>query len=190
MRTWLVALALWLLAAPAPAAVIAYVVAPASAGLGSQFDVELRATLGDPTLGWGVDLGYDASKVQLVSGPTIGSDWTAVAASDGDGLAGVALGAGLTGDHRLAVLRFQAIAQGSASFVLSETVSDLSEGFALDPTGFAQVTYQGATVNIVPEPATGLLSALGFAGLAAARRTRARATAQANSSSRSDTTRR
>jgi len=189
MRTWLLALALWLVAAPAPAAVVAYVVAPASAGIGSQFDVELRATLGDSTLGWGVDLGYDASKVQLVSGPTIGSDWTAVAASDGDGLAGVAL-AGLTGDHRLAVLRFQAIALGNASFVLGETLSDLSEGFALDPTGFAQTTYQGATVNIVPEPATALLSALGLAGMAVARRRRARATAQAKSSSRSDSTRR
>ena len=187
MRTWLLALALWLLAAPAPAAVMAYVVAPASVGIGSQFDVELRATLGDATLGWGVDLGYDASKVQLVSGPTIGSDWTAVAASDGDGLAGVAL-LGLTGDHRLALLRFQAIAQGSASFVLSETLSDLSEGFALDPTGFAQTTYQGATVNVVPEPATALLSALGLAGMAVARRPRA--PAQAKSSSRSDTTRR
>ena len=187
MRTWLLALALWLLAAPAPAAVMAYVVAPASVGIGSQFDVELRATLGDATLGWGVDLGYDASKVQLVSGPTIGSDWTAVAASDGDGLAGVAL-AGLTGDHRLALLRFQAIALGNVSFVLSETLSDLSEGFALDPTGFAQTTYQGATVNIVPEPATALLSALGLAGMAVARRPRA--PAQAKSSSRSDTTRR
>jgi hypothetical protein len=165
----LLALASLLLAAPAPAAVIAYVVAPASVGIGTQFDVELRANLGDPTIGWGLDLGFDPSVVQKVSGPTIGPDWLAATASDGDGLAGISL-TGLSGDRRLAVVRFQAIAQGSTSFVLSDTLADLSEGFALDPSGFATVQYQSATVQVVPEPGTALLALLGLAGMALARR--------------------
>ena len=184
MRIRLLALSLLasLWAAPAGAAVIARVIAPASVGIGAQFDVELRADLGDPVLGWGLDLGFDPAIVQRVSAPTIGPDWFAVAVSDGDGLAGVAAG-GLTGDRRLAVVRFQAIALGSTSFVLSDTLADLSEGFALDPAGFAAVQYQSASVNVVPEPGTALLTALGLAGLAAGRR-------YACSSSRSDTTRR
>ena len=168
----LLALAPFLLAAPAPAAVIAYVVAPATVPIGSSFDVELRASLGDATLGWGLDLGFDPAAVHLVSAPVIGADWAAVSASDGDGLAGIALGAGLTGDRRLAVVRFEAVALGATNFVLSETLSDLSEGFALDPSGFATAQYQGATVNVIPEPGTALLTALGLAGLAARRRAR------------------
>ncbi|HEX5065659.1 MAG TPA: cohesin domain-containing protein [Myxococcota bacterium] len=163
----LLALASLSWAAPAPAAVIAYVTAPANVGIGAQFDVELRATLGDPVVGWGLDLGFNPSVVQKVS-TTVGPDWLAVSASDADGLAGISL-TGLTGDRRLAVVRFQAIALGSTSFVLSDTMADLSEGFALDPSGFASVQYQSATVQVVPEPGTALLVALGVTGLAARR---------------------
>jgi hypothetical protein len=169
MRRMLLALTSLLLAAPASAAVIAYVIAPVSVDVGTQFDIELRGNLGDPTLGWGLDLGFDPAVVQPVGAPTIGPDWIAATASDGDGLAGIAL-TGLSGDRRLAVVRFQAIALGSTSFVLSDTLADLSEGFALDPTGFATVQYQSATVNVVPEPATALLLVLGITGLAARRR--------------------
>ena len=169
MRRMLLALTSLLLAAPASAAVIAYVIAPVSVDVGTQFDIELRGNLGDPTLGWGLDLGFDPAVVQPVGVPTIGPDWIAATASDGDGLAGIAL-TGLSGDRRLAVVRFQAIALGSTSFVLSDTLADLSEGFALDPTGFATVQYQSATVNVVPEPATALLLVLGITGLAARRR--------------------
>jgi hypothetical protein len=169
MLVALVPCLLW--AAPAPAAVIARVIAPATVGVGAQFDVELRADLGDPVLGWGLDLAFDPAVVQRITPTTIGPDWFAVSASDGDGLAGIAAG-GLTGERQLAVLRFQAIALGSTSFVLSDTLADLSEGFALDPAGFASVTYQGASVNVVPEPGTALLTALGLLGLAARRRAR------------------
>ena len=170
MRMLLSLVVPWLLwAAPAPAAVIARVIAPATVGVGAQFDVELRADLGDPVLGWGLDLTFDPAVVQRVSPPAIGADWLAVTASDGDGLAGIAAG-GLTGDRRLAIVSFQAIALGSTSFVLSDTLTDLSEGFALDPAGFAAVQYQSASVNVVPEPGTALLTALGLVGLAARRR--------------------
>ena len=58
MRMILALTSLWL-AAPASAAVIGYVVAPASVAVGAQFDIELRGNLGEPVLGWGVDLGFN-----------------------------------------------------------------------------------------------------------------------------------
>jgi hypothetical protein len=194
MRTWtfLAVSAVWLAAAPAPAAVIARVVAPAQAQLGTSFDIELRASLSQPTLGWGLDLGFDPALVQRSGAPTIASPWTSVAAADGDGLAGIyfppAGGVGLSGaDVLLAVVRFQAQALGVTQLTLSATISDLGEGFALDPDGFdPSVVFQGAQVTIVPEPHTAALVALGLLGLAvlAAQRRRARQTCSIRSAER------
>ena len=173
----LLSLALWLAAAPVQATVIARVVAPATVQVGSFFDVELRASLPDPILGWGLDLSADPLLVQRSGAASISSSWIAFAAPDGDGLAGVYLpppqGMGITGsDVLLAVVHYQALSIGDADFQVSDTSTDLTEGFALDPEGFAQVQYQGARVSIapVPEPGTAALLLGGFASLAAARR--------------------
>lgn len=176
----LFAFTLWLAASPASAAVIARVVAPASVPLGGFFDVELRADLGLPTLGWGLDLGYDPAILQISGAPSLGSDWDAFTAPDGDGLAGVYFppsGAGLTGDDvLLAVVPFQALALGMVQLSLSATLVDLSEGFALDPEGFdLDVVFQSAQVTVVPEPGSAALTLCGLAALAARRYRAARA---------------
>jgi hypothetical protein len=167
MRTLKLLLLLLLAAPAADAAVIARVVTPAAAQpVGGSFTVELRADLGDPVLGWGLDLAYDPARIQLTEPPEIGLEWAAFAAPDGDGLAAVRLGDGLTGDDvLLATLHFQALAEGVAQLVLSATLADLSEGFALDPEGFASVTFQNGAVTIVPEPASGALLLSGLVGL-------------------------
>jgi len=42
----------------------------------------------------------------------------------------------------------------------------LTEGFPLDPTGFADVTFEGGHVRVIPEPTTMILLAmLGLLGL-------------------------
>jgi len=69
------------------------------------------------------------------------------------------------------VLHFETQAFGIAELMLGITPSDLSEGFALDPTGFdANVSFQNLVLTIVPEPSTGSLLALGLVGMALGRR--------------------
>lgn len=192
MRFRMLVLSLSLLVADsARADVVARLVTPGfSPGVGSNFDVAIRATLGQPTLGWGLDLAFDPAILQLSGAPTLGPDWIGFATPDGDGLGGVALGAGLTGsDVLLATLHFEALSLGTSNLALSATPSDLTEGFALDPMGFdANAVFQDAQVVVVPEPDSGLLGLGGLLVLAAARRRRE--AAQSRASSRSETTRR
>jgi hypothetical protein len=168
MRMLKLLLFVGIVAPAADAAVIARVVAPAAPqGLGSEFAVELRADLSEPVLGWGLDLAYDASRIALTGAPEIGADWVGFPAPDGDGLSAVRLGAGLEGDDvLLATLHFQAIAEGVSQLLLSATLADLTEGFALDPEGFDGVTFVNGEVTIVPEPASAALLLLGLAALA------------------------
>jgi hypothetical protein len=176
-------LLLLLFVAPAAhAAVIARVLAPAGPhGVGSTLAVELRADLDDPVLGWGLDLAYDPSLLLLTGAPSIGPAWSGFPAPDGDGLAAIALGDGLSGANvLLATLSFQALGPGTAQLLLSASLADLTEGFALDPVGFADASFVGAEIVIVPEPATALLLLAGLLPLAR----------YTNSTSRSDTTRR
>lgn len=138
--------------------------------LGAAFDVELRASMSEPVLGWGLDLTYDASKIQLTSAPVIAPAWVAFPAPDGDGLAGAALAAVTGADVLLATLHFQAIGVGVSQLLLSATLSDLTEGFALDPSGFDSVSFESGSVTIVPEPASGALLLAGLVALARRRR--------------------
>lgn len=72
----------------------------------------------------------------------------------------------------LATVSFVAAAPGITSLSLSESPEDFAEGFALDPFGFAAVTYVGGSVEVVPEPAAGALVASGLLALGACHRTR------------------
>jgi hypothetical protein len=70
----------------------------------------------------------------------------------------------------LATLSVRGISQGTSALALGVTGPDLTEGFALDPAGFAEVQLVGGSVGIVPEPASGLLLAAALGLLAASRR--------------------
>ena len=106
----------------------------------------------------------------------------AATTADGDGLAGLAdpfaptngsvSGTGIL----LATLTFRADAEGMTDLIASTTPGDQTEGFPLDPTGFANVTFEPGQIIIIPEPATvlPLLCALfgGLGGVRARRRKR------------------
>jgi len=128
-------------------------------------DVNVVADISDPVLGWGLDLSYDLSKLSLQGQPAIGPLWQPVNAPDGDGLAGLVFPGSISGDGvLLATLRFWTKVEGLAALDMSVTPGDLNEGFPLDPTGFAQVSFQTGCINIIPEPAMSalLLTGVGF----------------------------
>jgi hypothetical protein len=145
--------------------------AASSVPVGDAFAVEVLANFHVPVLGFGLDVGFDPLLLALES-TEVAAPWTALFALDGDGLAGAALDAGIQGeDVPLAVLHFRALAPGTSPLLLSATPGDLTEGFALDPTGFAESPgFAPGSVQVVPEPAAGLLVAGGLAALALRRR--------------------
>jgi len=128
--------------------------------VGQPFDMQLRADIGDPVLGWGLDVTFDGDIIGQALAPTIGPLWASVHTPDGDGLAGLKFPPSISGnDILLATLHFVAIAPGQTDLVIGVTAGDLTEGFALDPTGFASLHFEPASVTVVPEPASGLLLA-------------------------------
>ena len=139
--------------------------------IGSTFDVQILADFTDPILGFGLDLDFDAALISSLSPPTIGPSWFGAFAPDGDGLAGLAGGGGVIGDDvLLATLSFSADSVGLALLDLSITLDDLTEGFALIPTGFDGVQLTGAQVQVAPEPTTSLLLGFGLLILSQRRR--------------------
>jgi hypothetical protein len=150
-----------------PTVHVGFAPAASEVGAGDSFEVELRAGLDVPVLGFGLDLAFDPLLLALES-TEIAAPWIGLFAPDRDGLAGAAPDAGIAGiDVLLAVLRFSALAPGTSPLLLSVTPGDLTEGFALDPSGFAaDPFFAPGSVRIVPEPGTGLLVAGGLAALA------------------------
>jgi len=139
--------------------------------LGSTFEVQIVADLSDPIVGWGLDLGFDASLLSTVGAPVIGPAWAGVFAPDGDGLSGLTPSVGISGnDILLATLTFTADALGASALIASVTPGALTEGFALDPTGFDSLAFTNGLIEVVPEPSTALLVSLGLLATATRRR--------------------
>lgn len=166
------------LAAPASASVIAYV-SPSSStqAQGANFQVSIYADFTVPggstgLLGFGLDLAYDSSLLTLTAPPQLGPGFTGFSGPDGDALGGIAADALPGGTLLLAILSFHADSPGTSPLELSITPGDLTEGFALDPTGFDTVQFLPAGVTIVPEPGSLLLLGSALAALAYTRQRR------------------
>jgi hypothetical protein len=167
------AVAAILAVASANAAVtVDFVPAVQTTTVGSTVSYDIIATVTDPILGWGLDLSIDDPSVASLTGITIDPLWNGAASNpDGDGLTGVVAfpPVGVTGTFTLATIDLLADAIGSTTLTLSATAGDLTEGFALDPTGFdADVVFKQGTLNVIPEPTA--LSLLVLGGLLAIRR--------------------
>jgi hypothetical protein len=129
---------------------------------GDIFTVDLKADIPDPVLGWGLDVSFDTAILSLGS-ITIDPLWFPGTSFDGDGLVGLAFPTAISGtDIRLAQLTFTGLSPGTTSLVASATALDFTEGFALFPTGFADVTFVEGSVSVTPEPGTFLLMSTGL----------------------------
>lgn len=140
--------------------------------VGNLLEIAIVADISDPVLGWGLDLAvYDPAILSLVGISAIGHLWIPGTAPDGDGLVGLAFPNSVSGnDILLATLTFSADAIGETDLYTFTTPTDLTEGFPLDPTGFADVIFEPGHVTVVPEPLTFWL--LAMSGLAAMKRRR------------------
>lgn len=169
-RLWLGSLGLGIaLATPAqagsigPDVFVRVVPASQTVDLGAEFSVDIVADFDVPILGWGLDLDFDTGALtESVGSPVIGPDWIPVSSADGDGLAGAAFPSGIMGtDILLATVTLTAGALGLFDLVLGTTPGDLTEGFAIDPTGFGVPEYTDGEV-LVPEPSTAALLLVGL----------------------------
>lgn len=126
---------------------------------GEVFTVNIVAELNRPVFGWGLDLSISMPGVlSMTADPAIAPPWFAGVAPDGDHLVGLAFPDSIMGENvLLATLTFHADSPGLTQLTPGSTPGDNTEGFPLDPTGFATLTFHPALVRVAPEPATVLL---------------------------------
>lgn len=162
-----------LLASPALADTVyaGFEPSPKVVNLGDTFTIDIVADMTSDIVGWGLDASLSNPAIANFTGtdPVIGPMWDPAFAPDGDGLAGLAFPAGVSGnDILLATIELTALAVGVTDITLSITPGDLTEGFALYPTGFDEAVFTAGRIEVIPEPAA--LALLGLAVLALRRR--------------------
>lgn len=142
--------------------------------MGDTFTVDLVADIDLPVVGWGLDVTAETRGVIAPANPPlIGPLWIPAYCPDGDGLAGLAFPESVAGPGiLLATLTYHADDLGTTDLLATITLDDPWEGFALDPTGFATITFEPAEVVVFPEPATAALLVTAGALMVARRRLR------------------
>lgn len=140
-------------------------------GVGGTTQVEIWANIPevDAILGWGLDVVVTDPTIAAITAVTVNEPlFNAAPAYDGDGLAGLAFPNCVWGEHvTLAWVTFTGYALGTTPIATAVTPGDLTEGFALCGTGFANFMNANGYIT-VPEPAT--LALLAICGLALRRR--------------------
>ena len=139
---------------------------------GNPVSVDLVADLSNPILGWGLGVSFNTAILSLTN-VAIGPSWAPGIGFDGDGLAGLAFPAAISGNGIvLATLTFNTLGVGTSTLNAGITPLDLTEGFPLDPTGFDTVSFTAGSIDVtintqnpIPEPSTILLLGSGLIGL-------------------------
>lgn len=138
--------------------------------VGQTFTVNIVADIPNPVLGWGLDVNVDPARLIRTGVVVNDPPWSAVAAGDGDDLAGLALPPVSGNGVVLATLTFQAQATGTVPLIASVTADDLTEGFPLVSSGFATINFIPGSVTVAgggaPTANIPALSPLGLALLA------------------------
>ncbi len=120
----------------------------------------------DAIVGWGLDMDLVGTSVSVLGIPVIGGQFESVFTPDGDGLAGVLPFSNLDpvwGNGVLLATVTLSVDAPGWTFLNLGANEPLIEGFALaEPVGqFAAVTWVNGAVEVLPEPASFLLLALG-----------------------------
>jgi hypothetical protein len=122
--------------------------------VGETVDVEIRATIDQSVVAWGLDLIIDKPLYAGWTSTVIGPLWDSTTTLDLDGLAGVRFPPGVTGDVLLATLTLEGLSEGETLLSLGVTPEE-DEGLLWEVGGLATgVQFDSATLTVTPEPTT------------------------------------